>query len=465
MLPSCASVLKIASMTGPAIDRLFQFDFTHIRLCPNCKNRNRVPGSQNLLQVAFEGGAPLEEILRRITFGWGFYPTVDCSVCHGNMDQPTILRLVTGPKILVMQLVRFTDWNASESKKNNAVIPFNEDIDLSPYTDGNFALRYRLLSVVQHHGTVKKGHFINLAKERNGGWTKLNDDRATRATRTDPFCPRAKNAFTPYLLFWGRVDEDVVTEPPTSDETAVEDEDAGDDDDKKQPVQISINGVLQPPSEKHFIKNSLLPQLKQPHIEEVSANINTALSEVEAFDGEMSEKGKEQEEGDRGEGKEDDKEDDQEKMKEKEEKTTKKGPKNGNEKQKEKAKTPPKETKTSSQNDVEKVENTAPKVQKQKGKGEKRKKEEEEEEEQQESEQEPKKEAEEKPLRRSPRNHEGSKAPPLKKQKTSTGAASSQDKKKKADSKNKKTSDKKASTGIAKKKMKKAPAKKKASRK
>lgn len=67
-----------------------------------------------------------------------------------------VAQLFPGPRILVTHLVRFASWGESrsgEKMKGRAVIPFNEELNLSPYTRENFALQYRLLSVVQHRGT------------------------------------------------------------------------------------------------------------------------------------------------------------------------------------------------------------------------------------------------------------------------------------------------------------------------
>lgn len=45
-----------------------------------------------------------------------------------------------------------------------------------------------------------------------------------------------------------------------------------DDDDELRPLQISIDGVLQPSPGKHFVKNSVLAMLKQQHVEENNAS-------------------------------------------------------------------------------------------------------------------------------------------------------------------------------------------------
>ena len=151
-------------------------------------------------------------------------------------------------------------------QKNNAVISFHEELDLSPFTVGSFFLKYRLLSVVQHRGTKAKGHYITLARAPSGAWMKLDDNNASLATGIDPFCPQdeddedGEGPFTPYVLFWAKVDEIEITEPPIEVHKASTN--AGDDD-ELQPVQIPINGVLPPPSKTYFVKKSKLAKPKQ----------------------------------------------------------------------------------------------------------------------------------------------------------------------------------------------------------
>lgn len=65
----------------------------------------------------------------------------------------SVAQLFPGPDILVTALVRFANWDEFPSGKNKAVIPSDEELNLSPYTREIFALQYRLLSVVQHRGT------------------------------------------------------------------------------------------------------------------------------------------------------------------------------------------------------------------------------------------------------------------------------------------------------------------------
>ncbi|KAL9133205.1 MAG: hypothetical protein Q9175_005615 [Cornicularia normoerica] len=57
-----------------------------------------------------------------------------------------------------------------------------------------------------------------------------------------------------------------------------------DDDDELRPLQISIDGVLQPSPGKHFVKKSVLAMLKQQHIEDIYADINRTFLGLETIE-------------------------------------------------------------------------------------------------------------------------------------------------------------------------------------
>ena len=286
---SCVPVLTIIRI-GLVIDRLFEFDIINVKTCPDCKNEAYTLESNISLTVCFEHGAALEDILRETTFGPSTYPDRNCEVCNKKLDTLNIPQLVTGPDILVMQLARFNNQDQVGYVKNAAVISFNEELDLSPYTRGRFALKYRLLSVVQHCGTREFGHYITIAKGPSGEWQNLDDSSASPATGTNPFCPRDEAAFTPYILFWARVDENVAAELAAYNELASTDDY---DDDELRPLQIRINGVPQTPSGKHFVKTSDLFKLKQQCAEYIEgANPIETKAPPQVETGEMEKKRK-----------------------------------------------------------------------------------------------------------------------------------------------------------------------------
>ena len=261
-----ATVLKLYRLEW-VLDGFFRCDCSFLKLCPDCSHETESPDASLLLQVKFEEGAPLEDILHNVTFGVDKIPNRLCEACSSHSDTDGVCQLVLGPDILVIHLARFTNMSGSGCSKNNAVIPFNEELDLSRSTKGKFLLKYRLLSVVQHRGTRDQGHYITIARAPSGPWMKLDDMVASPATGTDPFDQRDGDEgdevpFTPYVLFWAKVDQNEMTELPVKEQTAAT---SADVDDELQPVQITINGVLQAPSKTHFVEKSKLAKPKQHH--------------------------------------------------------------------------------------------------------------------------------------------------------------------------------------------------------
>ena len=261
-----------------------------------------------MLQVKFNNRASLEEILRHVTFGHDTIPNRLCEACSSYSDTDCICQLVLEPDILVLHLARFTNMSGSVYKKNNAVIPFNEELDLSPFTKGKLSLKYRLLSVVQHRGAREQGHYITIARAPSGPWMKLDDEVASPAAGTDPFGQQDEDdegPLTPYVLFWAKVDQNEIKEPPTKTHV---DTTSADIDDELQPVkitinsveksklakpkqhhrkddnedglcslQISINGIQQPPSAKHPAKKSFSTILSQQDVEEIYTHMSKNL--------------------------------------------------------------------------------------------------------------------------------------------------------------------------------------------
>ena len=253
------------------LNGFFRCDCSFLKVCPHCSHETESLDASLLLQVKFKEAAPLENILHDVTFGVDKIPDRLCEACSSHSDTDGVCQLVLEPDILVIHLARFTNMSGSGFRKNNAVIPFNEVLDLSPFTKGKFLLKYRLLSVVQHWGTREQGHYITIARTPSGPWMKLDDKVASPATGTDPFGQRDgddegdEGPFTPYVLFWAKVDQNEITEPPTKVHRAST---TADVDDELQPVQININGVPQPPSKAHFVGKSKLAKPKQQHQED-----------------------------------------------------------------------------------------------------------------------------------------------------------------------------------------------------
>lgn len=108
--------------------------------------------------------------------------------------------MVTGPDILVVNLLRFTNAMV----KNMAHVSFTEDLDLTEFTEPRTELIYQLAAVVHQKGTLSSGHYKAIAKCPGGGWQELNDSKVTNVPTQAAVNPGG--TWTPYVLLWTRVD-------------------------------------------------------------------------------------------------------------------------------------------------------------------------------------------------------------------------------------------------------------------
>lgn len=110
--------------------------------------------------------------------------------------------MVTGPDLLMVVLGR---WNLNLTR-NVARITFAPDLDLTAYTSPSTDLRYRILSVVQHQGTLHNGHYKALTKCPNGKWQEVEDHHVRDRKQQDALNPAPSNNWVPYTLLYSRVD-------------------------------------------------------------------------------------------------------------------------------------------------------------------------------------------------------------------------------------------------------------------
>ena len=103
-----------------------------------------------------------------------------------------------------MQIRRFvysarSNWRPRVLREH---IPFSENLDLSAHVEGRATLKYRLLAVVHHLGTIDSGHYITVAKGPGHNWEQIDDARVRSASTKAALKP--EDSFLPYLLFWQR---------------------------------------------------------------------------------------------------------------------------------------------------------------------------------------------------------------------------------------------------------------------
>jgi ubiquitin C-terminal hydrolase len=105
------------------------------------------------------------------------------------------IQLWSLPNILVIDFKRFNN----QSKKNQILITFPIDLDLSKYVIGYKpeSYKYELYGVCNHSGSVLGGHYTSFIKNANGKWYHFNDNEVTELASNDSIVsPKA------YVLFY-----------------------------------------------------------------------------------------------------------------------------------------------------------------------------------------------------------------------------------------------------------------------
>ena len=88
--------------------------------------------------------------------------------------------------------------------KNPVPIGFPSTLDLSPFAENDERVLYHLKSVVQHQGSLVRGHYIGYGLGPRGSWSQMNDLQSRRSNFKEASSNNDGNGFTPYLLFYQR---------------------------------------------------------------------------------------------------------------------------------------------------------------------------------------------------------------------------------------------------------------------
>ncbi|KAL8925919.1 MAG: hypothetical protein Q9208_003232 [Pyrenodesmia sp. 3 TL-2023] len=124
-------------------------------------------------------------------------------------------KISRGPDILCVQLSRSvgnTEGNGGKfsAEKSMRDVAFAETLDLTPHVANTYPLSYQLRAVVHHRGDTQGGHYVSFTKTPQGNWERQDNENVTKATAEQAIKPKGR--FTPYLLFWEKVEPKERTE-------------------------------------------------------------------------------------------------------------------------------------------------------------------------------------------------------------------------------------------------------------
>ena len=136
---------------------------------------------------------------------------------HTNCKKVIGTCIVSCPKLLVVQLMRFAYVAGQQVRNSSNVLP-NMEIDLSLCYTTSILTAYRLRSVIVHDGrSVHSGHYTTLMISGNN-YIHLNDHTVKEMSVFD-FAKLASSAG--YLFFYERIDEYTCTPPSLDSEIII----------------------------------------------------------------------------------------------------------------------------------------------------------------------------------------------------------------------------------------------------
>ncbi|KAL9643966.1 hypothetical protein ABK040_005434 [Willaertia magna] len=126
---------------------------------------------------------------------------VYCSSCAKHTDCRKTLSFFRLPKILVIQLKRFSN----NEKLLNEVSVNIDDLVFDKYIDKEAKaefykkekVKYHLLAVIRHYGSLRGGHYLCNARISENEWVEYNDSKVKKLAK---FCNTDSSA---YILFYG----------------------------------------------------------------------------------------------------------------------------------------------------------------------------------------------------------------------------------------------------------------------
>ncbi|KAK4580185.1 hypothetical protein LTR86_000388 [Recurvomyces mirabilis] len=142
----------------------------------------------------------------------------------GNQIRDEISTIKNSPEILIVQLKRFSyDMLTRTSSKVSGGVDFDEELDLTNFTDKQRKLKYLVHGIVLHHGdTVEEGHYIAAVRRPDSETFYLVDDSTVSGPQSlaHVLAQEAKRGFEPYVLLYQKIEARVVAEEVAENEDA-----------------------------------------------------------------------------------------------------------------------------------------------------------------------------------------------------------------------------------------------------
>ena len=179
--------------------------------CPHCKAETHPPVNpvdELGLTIQLRAGRQVNRLTTLIKdyFEGDVSPERRCENCPRTSDTPTKARILAAPEALIIMIVRFKLLQGgTKQRKDSKRVIISPYLSLSEYAVPRISgsLRYQLVSVANHSGTMTGGHHITTTLTPRRNWIQANDSRLSKADFEAAVDPEGN--FTPYILFYKRL--------------------------------------------------------------------------------------------------------------------------------------------------------------------------------------------------------------------------------------------------------------------
>lgn len=134
------------------------------------------------------------------------YIDYKCEKCNNTEQNVKEQKLLTEPKTLIFKLIRYANIpNTDRAVKITKKVQYPKVIDMQKYFCGNNALKtYKLYAVINHSGSMNRGHYYSYVKTLqddnttfNDQWVCCNDENVNNISEDE-----ALNSENAYMLFY-----------------------------------------------------------------------------------------------------------------------------------------------------------------------------------------------------------------------------------------------------------------------
>jgi len=174
--------------TSQAADDILSSSLINITTCEQCHSFSQVETKEDIIQLPLTNSmsSSLNSFFApdnlRGSDRWF------CTLCDSLQDSVRETRFVNCGNVLILQLLRYANFNGKTFKDNRKFTLFTDTITIPVVVDDIVTMRktFKLKATINHSGTKDAGHYWSFIKEeKSNAWLKCNDTSVIPVNFTD----------------------------------------------------------------------------------------------------------------------------------------------------------------------------------------------------------------------------------------------------------------------------------------